>query len=111
MLMRAAASWTQEVALNGYPQFISTIDGVDIHYWHVAGSGPSPTALLLVHGWPGSMYEFHHLIGQLTDPAGHGDAGSLAFDVVIPALRATGSPARHASQVGVPSASVTPSIS
>jgi microsomal epoxide hydrolase len=84
---RTSYEWrTHEAALNAHPQFISTIDGVDIHYWHVAGNGPSPTPLLLVHGWPGSIYEFHHLIDHLTDPAGHGDAGAVAFDVVIPSL-------------------------
>lgn len=75
-----------ERALNAHPQFISTIDGLDIHYWHVRGAGPSPIPLILVHGWPGSMYEFHHLIGPLTDPAAHGGDAADAFDVVIPAL-------------------------
>ena len=76
----------QEAALNAYPQFMSTIDGVDIHYWHVRGKGPSPMPLILVHGWPGSIFEFHHLIGPLTDPAAHGGDAADAFDVVIPAL-------------------------
>ncbi len=76
----------QEAALNAYPQFISTIDGVDIHYWHVRGNGPSPVPLVLVHGWPGSIFEFHHLIGALTDPAAHGGDPADAFDVAIPAL-------------------------
>lgn len=76
----------QEAALNAYPQFVSTIDGVDIHYWHVRGAGPSPAPLMLVHGWPGSIYEFHHLIGPLTDPEAHGGDAADAFDVVIPAL-------------------------
>ncbi len=75
-----------EAALNEYPQFVSTVDGVDFHYWHVRGKGPSPTPLLLVHGWPGSIYEFHHLIGPLTDPAAHGGNAADAFDVVVPAL-------------------------
>jgi microsomal epoxide hydrolase len=75
-----------EAALNAYPQFISEIDGVDFHFWHVKGKGPNPLPLLLVHGWPGSIYEFHHLIGPLTDPAAHGGNESDAFDVVIPAL-------------------------
>ncbi len=77
---------TQEAALNAHPQFISTIDGLDLHYWHVRGVGPSPMPLVLVHGWPGSIYEFHHVIGPLTDPASHGGDAADAFDVVIPAL-------------------------
>ena len=63
---RTGYDWrTQEAALNAYPQFISTIDGVDIHYWHVRGTGPSPVPLVLVHGWPGSIVEFYDLIGPL----------------------------------------------
>ena len=76
----------QETALNAYPQFLSTIDDVDIHFWHVRGKGPAPMPLMLVHGWPGSIFEFHHLIAPLTDPAAHGGDATDAFDVVIPAL-------------------------
>ena len=98
---RTSYDWrAQEAALNAWPQFMSTIDGVDIHYWHVRGTaaepgsaaaepgtdGPSPMPLILVHGWPGSIFEFHHLIGPLTDPASHGGDPADAFDVVIPSL-------------------------
>ena len=84
---RDAYDWrAQEAALNAYPQFVSIIDGVDIHYWHVRGKGPAPMPLILVHGWPGSIFEFHHLIAPLTDPAAHGGDAADAFDVVIPAL-------------------------
>lgn len=75
-----------ESALNAHPQFISTIDGVDIHFWHVKSKAPGAIPLILVHGWPGSIIEFHHLIGPLTDPAAHGGDPADAFDVVIPAL-------------------------
>ncbi|UQA63409.1 epoxide hydrolase family protein [Polyangium aurulentum] len=75
-----------EAELNRYPQFVCEVDGVDIHFWHVRGKGPAPIPLLLVHGWPGSILEFHHLIGPLTDPAAHGGDAADAFDVVIPAL-------------------------
>ncbi len=76
----------QEAALNAYPQFMVALDGVDVHFWHVRGKGPNALPLILVHGWPGSIYEFHHLIGPLTDPAAHGGDAADAFDVVIPAL-------------------------
>jgi epoxide hydrolase len=76
----------QEAKLNAYPQFISTIDGVDLHYWHVNGRGLNPFPLILLHGWPGSMFEFHHLIGPLTDPLAHEGDPADSFDVVIPAL-------------------------
>jgi pimeloyl-ACP methyl ester carboxylesterase len=84
---RTAYDWRRhEAALNGYPQFMAEVDGVDFHFWHVRGAGPNPFPLLLVHGWPGSIYEFHHLIGPLTDPAAHGGDPADSFDVVIPAL-------------------------
>ncbi|KFA93820.1 epoxide hydrolase family protein [Archangium violaceum] len=75
-----------EAELNRYPQFMCEVDGVDIHFWHVRGKGPSPLPLLLTHGWPGSIHDFHHLIGPLTDPAAHGGDAADAFDVVIPSL-------------------------
>ncbi|MBI2765700.1 MAG: epoxide hydrolase [Chloroflexi bacterium] len=84
---RTAYDWRKhEAALNQYPQFRCEVDGVDLHFWHVRGKGPDPVPLLLVHGWPGSIYEFHHLIGPLTDPAAHGGDAADSFDVVIPAL-------------------------
>jgi pimeloyl-ACP methyl ester carboxylesterase len=76
----------QEESLNAWPMFTSAIDGVDIRYWHVRGTGPSPKPLLLVHGWPGSIYEFHHFIEPLTDPAAHGGDPADSFDIVIPCL-------------------------
>lgn len=75
-----------EEALNAYPQFLASVDGVDIHFWHVRGRGPSPFPLMLIHGWPGSIFEFFRLIGPLTDPAAHGGSPEDAFDVVVPAL-------------------------
>jgi microsomal epoxide hydrolase len=75
-----------EARLNAIPGFLCEVDGVDLHFWHVRGTGPAPTPLLLVHGWPGSMMEFLELIGPLTDPAAHGGNPADAFDVVVPAL-------------------------
>ncbi|WNG21161.1 epoxide hydrolase family protein [Cystobacter fuscus] len=75
-----------EAELNRFPQFLCEVDGVDLHFWHVRGKGPAPLPLLLTHGWPGSIYEFHHLIEPLTDPAAHGGDARDAFDVIIPAL-------------------------
>ncbi len=76
----------QEAKLNEYPQFMATVDGLDFHFYHVKGKGPSPFPLLLVHGWPGSVFEFLHLIGPLTDPAAYGGDPADSFDVVVPAL-------------------------
>ena len=73
-------------ALNGYPQFITTIDGADLHFLHVRSAEPDATPLLLMHGWPGSIVEFLDVIGPLTDPAAHGGDPADAFHLVIPSL-------------------------
>ena len=77
---------TWEARLNAVPGFLCEVDGVDLHFWHVRGSGPAPMPLLLLHGWPGSMVEFLDLVGPLTDPAAHGGDPADAFDVVVPSL-------------------------
>lgn len=76
----------QERMLNRYPGFLAEVDGVDIHFWHVKGKGPRPFPLILIHGWPGSIFEFHSMLDRLTDPASHGVSPDDAFDVVVPAL-------------------------
>jgi len=84
---RTTYDWRkQEAELNRYPQFLCAVDGIDIQFWHVKGKGPNAFPLLLLHGWPGSMVEFHHLVGPLTDPASHGGDPADAFDVVVPSL-------------------------
>ena len=75
-----------ETALNAYPQFVTTIDGIDVHFLKVEGRGPNPKPLLLSHGWPGSVLEFLKLIPLLTDPAAHGGEAADAFTVVAPSL-------------------------
>jgi epoxide hydrolase len=82
---RSGYDWrAQEVRLNRIPQFIAPVDGVDIHLFHVRARQPSAGALLLLHGWPGSICEFAELIEPLTDPERHG--GGPAFDVVVPSM-------------------------
>jgi epoxide hydrolase len=71
-----------EAQLNAYPHFLAEVDGVDLHFWHVRSDHPDATPLLLVHGWPGSAYEFFDLIEPLADPARSGADGP-AFDVVV----------------------------
>ncbi|MFD6063247.1 epoxide hydrolase family protein [Rhodococcus wratislaviensis] len=75
-----------ERRLNNIPGYVCEVDGVDLHFWHVRGTGPNPTPLLLLHGWPGSIVEFLELIGPLTDPAAHGGDPADSFDVVVPEL-------------------------
>lgn len=76
----------QESAINGMPQFITELDGVDIHFIHVRSKHGQATPLLLVHGWPGSVWEFHRIIPLLTDPTAHGGTAEDAFHVVVPSL-------------------------
>jgi microsomal epoxide hydrolase len=83
----AGYDWRKtEAALNAWPQFVTTIDGIDVHFIKVEGRGPNPRPLLLSHGWPGSVLEFMKLIPLLTDPAAHGGDAADAFTVVAPSL-------------------------
>ncbi|WP_207793321.1 epoxide hydrolase family protein [Nocardioides acrostichi] len=75
-----------EDELNRHPQFLTEIDGLDIHFIHVRSPHEGALPLLLTHGWPGSIVEFMGLIGPLTDPVAHGGQPEDAFDVVIPSL-------------------------
>ena len=92
-LRELAAYWAakfdwraQEAALNAYPQFITTIDGADVHFLHVRSAAQGARPLLLLHGWPGSVVEFLDVIGPLTDPVAHGGDPADAFHLVIPSL-------------------------
>ncbi len=75
-----------EALLNGWGQFTTVVDGLPIHFLHVRSAVPGARPLLLTHGWPGSVLEFRHAIGPLTDPVAHGGSADDAFDVVIPSL-------------------------
>jgi pimeloyl-ACP methyl ester carboxylesterase len=84
---RTGFDWrAEEAALNAFQQFRVPIDGIDLHYLHVAGVGPNPMPLLLLHGWPGSVFEFLDIIPRLTDPARFGGDARDAFSVVAPSL-------------------------
>ncbi|MFV0258113.1 MAG: epoxide hydrolase family protein [Acidimicrobiales bacterium] len=77
----------REEYLNGFDQFMTTIDGVDIHFVHVRSPRPDAIPLIITHGWPGSVVEFHKVSRPLADPDGHGaPAGTPAFHVVCPSL-------------------------
>ena len=75
-----------EAKLNAYPQFVTKIDGVDIHFIHVRSRHPNALPVIVSHGWPGSVFEQIKLIGPLTDPTKFGGRAEEAFDVVIPSL-------------------------
>ena len=76
----------QEAALNAFPQFMVPLHGINLHYLHVPGKGPNPCPLLLMHGWPGSVFEFIDIIPRLTDPARFGGDPKDAFTVIAPSL-------------------------
>ena len=75
-----------EAKLNALPQFMTTIDGVDIHFIHVRSRHKNALPVIITHGWPGSVIEQLKLIGPLTDPTAHGGNAEDAFDVVIPSI-------------------------
>ena len=75
-----------EAKLNASPQFMTSIDGVDIHFIHVRSRHPNALPLIMTHGWPGSVYEFLKVIAPLTDPTAHGGRAEDAFDLVVPSM-------------------------
>ncbi len=75
-----------EAKLNALPQFVTTIDGVDIHFIHVRSKNPNALPIIITHGWPGSIIEQLKVIGPLTDPTAYGGKAEDSFDVVIPSL-------------------------
>jgi len=84
---RTTFDWrAQEAKINAFPQFTTTIDGQDIHFFHVRSPEPGALPIVLTHGWPSSSVEFLNLIGPLTDPRRHGGSAADAFDVVIPSV-------------------------
>jgi pimeloyl-ACP methyl ester carboxylesterase len=75
-----------EAKLNALPQFVTTIDGLDIHFIHVRSRHADALPVIVTHGWPGSVTEQLKIIGPLTDPTAHGASAHDAFDVVIPSM-------------------------
>jgi microsomal epoxide hydrolase len=75
-----------EARLNEFAQYTVPLAGIDLHFIHQPGVGPNPLPLLLSHGWPGSVWEFHKVIPMLTDPARFGGDPADAFTVVAPSL-------------------------
>ena len=92
-----------EARLNALPQFMTEIDGVDIHVIHVRSPHPDALPLIMTHGWPGSVVELLDSIGPLTDPTAHGGRAEDAFDLVLPSLPGygfSGEPAELGWNVG-----------
>jgi epoxide hydrolase len=75
-----------EARLNQWPQFTTTIDGANIHFAHLRSPEPGATALIITHGWLGSIAEFTQIAGPLSDPRAHGGDPADAFDLVLPTI-------------------------
>jgi microsomal epoxide hydrolase len=75
-----------EAELNRFPQFTAQVDDLELHFYFEKGSGPAPKPLILSHGWPGSVFEFVHIIDRLAHPEKHGGDVADAFTVVVPSL-------------------------
>ena len=75
-----------EAKLNALPQFVTSLDGLDIHFIHVRSPHPDALPLIMTHGWPGSIVELLETVGPLTDPAAHGGSADDAFDLVLPSM-------------------------
>src|ERR687898_101508 len=75
-----------EAKLNALPQFVTTIDGVDIQFVHVKSRHSNAMPLLMTHGWPGSIFELLKVVGPLTAPTAYGGRPEDAFDLVMPTL-------------------------
>ena len=79
--------WRQcEARLNALPQFLTEIDGVDVHFIHVTSPHEDALPLIMTHGWPGSVIELLDSVGPLTDPTAHGGTAEDAFHLVLPSL-------------------------
>jgi pimeloyl-ACP methyl ester carboxylesterase len=83
----AGYDWRRaEAKLNALPQFVTTIDGVDIQFVHVRSPHPNAMPLIMTHGWPGSVFELLKTVGPLTDPPAYGGNAADAFDLVLPSM-------------------------
>ena len=75
-----------QARLNAFPQFMTEIDGLDIHFIHVESPHDNALPIIITHGWPGSVVEMLNVIGPLSDPTAHGGDAEDAFDVVVPSM-------------------------
>src|SRR5580693_2209766 len=95
---RTTYDWrAAEARINHFPQFLTTLDGVQVHFLHVRSAEPDAMPLILTHGWPGSFVEFLDVIDPLVNPTAHGGGPDDAFHVIIPSIPGYGfsGPARQ----------------
>ena len=89
-----------EAEINKFSNFTTVVDDIEMHFIHEKGSGSNPTPLLLMHGWPGSVVEFLHIIEKLAQPEKFGGKIDDAFDVVVPSLPGFGFSERPSKPMG-----------
>jgi len=89
-----------EKEINKFPNFITKVDDIDIHFIHEKGSGSKPMPLLISHGWPGTIVEFLHIIEKLAHPERFGGKQEDAFDVIAPSLPGFGFSGRPPRPIG-----------
>lgn len=98
---RSAYDWrATERGLNRFPQFKARVEDVDVHFYHVRGSGPRGRVILLTHGWPGSVIEFLDVIERLAHPQRFGGSAGEGCDVVVPSLPGYGFSGRPPAPIG-----------
>lgn len=97
-----------EAKLNALPQYITEIDGLDIHFIHVRSKHEDALPLIVTHGWPGSIVEQLKIIDPLTDPTAHGGDASDAFHLVIPSMPGYGFSGKPTTTGWGPTASRVP---
>lgn len=100
-----------EARLNALPNFITEIDGLDIHFLHIRSKHEDALPLIVTHGWPGSIIEQLKIIGPLTDPTAHGADASDAFHLVIPSMPGYGFSGKRPRPAGTRSTSHAPGSS
>ncbi len=89
-----------EAEINNFSNFTTIVDDIEMHFIHEKGSGSNPTPLLLMHGWPGSVVEFLHIIEKLAHPEKFGGNVDDAFDVIVPSLPGFGFSGRPSKPIG-----------
>ena len=97
-----------EAKLNALPQFVTEIDGLDVHFIHVKSRHQNALPLIITHGWPGSVIELLGVVGPLTDPTAHGGRAEDAFDLVLPSLPGYGFSNSRSPSAGIPAAPRAP---
>ena len=101
-----AYDWRKaEAKLNALPQFVTEIDGLDIHFIHVRSRHENALPLIITHGWPGSIFELLKVIEPLTNPTAHGGSTEDAFHLVIPSLPGYGFSGIRRQRAGAPTGS------